>query len=141
MVDGYTFLEQTSWNNFNEDYDLQAAVEDCHRRFGVYPQAVLSDRIYQISYCAELAPLGYKWADTERREQRQMLQDSGECNTIKGYNGNLKHKFSLGLIYCKLDENVKTEAALNILAMNATYRLCRWLMQFGNFFRINFVFQ
>ena len=46
-VDGYTFLEKTGWNNFNEGCDLQAAAEDYHRRFGVYPEAVLADRIYQ----------------------------------------------------------------------------------------------
>lgn len=70
-----------------------------------------------------------------------MLRDSGERNAIDGRNGNLKRKFGLDLIFCKLDENAKAEAALNILAMNAAYRLCRWLMQFCNFFIIKFIFQ
>lgn len=151
VVDGYTFLEKTSWNNFNEGCDLQAAAEEYHRRFGVYPEAVLADRIYQTranrSYCAELGirlsgpALGRKRAGTEKKEQRQMLRDSGERNAIEGRCGNLKRKFGLELIFCKLDECAKTEAALNILAMNTAYRLCRWLMQFCYFFRIKFVFQ
>lgn len=151
VVDGYTFLEQTSWTNFNEGCDLQAAVEEYRRRFGIYPEVVLADRIYQTrsnrSYCAELGirlsgpGLGRKRAGAEQKEQRQMLRDSGERNAIEGRNGNLKRKFGLDLIFCKLNENAKTEAALNILAMNAAYRLCRWLMRFWGFFGINFVFQ
>ena len=47
MVDGYTFLEQTSWSSFNEGNDLEAAVEDYKRKFGYYPSAVLADKIYQ----------------------------------------------------------------------------------------------
>ena len=34
VVDGYTFIEQTSWNNFNEGKDLPAAVENYRRRYG-----------------------------------------------------------------------------------------------------------
>lgn len=151
VVDGYTFLEQTSWNNFNEGCDLQAAVEDYLRRFGVYPEVVLADRIYQTranrSYCAELGirlsgpALGRKRVGAGREEKRQMMRDSGERNAIEGRNGNLKRKFGLDLIFCKLDENAKTEAALNLLAMNAAYRLRRWLVQFWGFFRRTIVFQ
>ena len=46
VVDDYIFLEQTSWSNFNEGGDLQAAVEDYRRKFGCYPNVVLSDKIY-----------------------------------------------------------------------------------------------
>lgn len=49
--------------------------------------------------------------------------------------------FGLDLIFSKLDENAKTEAALNILAMNAARRLYRWLMQFFRFFWAESVFQ
>ena len=151
VVDGYTFPEKTSWNNFNEGCDLQTAAENYHRRFGVYPEAILADRIYQTranhSYCAELGihlsgpALGRKRAKAEKKEQRQMLRDSGERNAIEGRCGNLKRKFGLELIFCKLYECAKIEVALNILAMNTAYRLCRWLMQFCYFFKIKFVFQ
>ena len=85
--------------------------------------------------------LGHKRVGAEKKEQRQMLRDSDERNAIEGRSGNLKRKFILELIFYKLDGNFKTEAALNILAMNATYQLCLWFMQFCNFFRIKFVFQ
>ena len=45
-VDGYTYLEQTSWSNYNEGCDLKATVEDYRRKFGFYPEAVLADKIY-----------------------------------------------------------------------------------------------
>ena len=47
VVDGYVYLEQTSWNSFNESGDLKACVAAYYRRFGCYPEAVLADKIYQ----------------------------------------------------------------------------------------------
>ena len=64
---------------------------------------------------------------------RQMMRDSGAQNAIKGRNGNPKHKFGVYLIFYKLDENAKTEAALNILTMKAVHQLCRWRIHFGAF--------
>lgn len=58
VVNRYTYLEQTSWSNFNEDGDLEAAVEDYFRKFGCYPSAVLADRIYRTRrnkmFCTQL---------------------------------------------------------------------------------------
>lgn len=151
VVDGYTFLEQTSWNNFNEGCDLPCAVEEYHRRFGVYPEAVLADRIYQTranrNYCQQLGirlsgpALGRKRVGTQAKERRQIYRDSCRRNDIEGRTGNLKRRFGLNLIFSKLDKNAKTEAALNILAMNAARRLYRWLMLFFRFFWAKWVFQ
>lgn len=47
VVDGYIYFEQTSWRNFNEVLELEAAVEDYYRKFGCYPQVVLAGKIYQ----------------------------------------------------------------------------------------------
>lgn len=82
VVDGYTFLEKTSWNNFNKGCDLQAAAENYHRRFGVYPEAILADRIYQTranrSYCAEL---GIRLSGPALRRKRAGLRgkNSARC--------------------------------------------------------------
>ena len=146
VVDGFTYLEQTSWSNFNEGRDLKAAVEDYLRKFGCYPNAVLADRIYQTRdnrlYCKERGirlsgpPLGRrKAADTDARINRRMYQDSCERNAIEGRNGIAKRRFGLDRIFSKLDETAKTEAALILLAMNASLRLARWL---ALFFRVLF---
>jgi hypothetical protein len=142
VVDGYTYLEQTSWNNFNEGSDLEAAVEDYARKFGCYPSAVLADRIYQTRanklYCKELGirlsgpPLGRRKTDqTDAKIKRQMYRDSCERNVIEGRNGNAKRRFGLDRLFSKLDETAKTEAALILLAMNACRWLARWLVLFS----------
>lgn len=83
VVDGYTYLEQTSWSNFNENCDLQATVEDHRRKFGYYPEAVLADKVYQTranrAYCKErgirLTGPALEWpkgAVADRKQKRQM---------------------------------------------------------------------
>ena len=152
VVDGYTFLEQTSWSNFNESTDLKAAAEDYRRKFGVYPEAILADKIYQTkdnrAYCKEHGirlsgpPLGRpKGGEAGAKETRQMYKDACERNAVEGRNGNLKRRYGLDLIMSKLDDTAKTEAALNILAMNAAYRLRRWLMLILRFLGISIVYQ
>lgn len=141
VVDGYTFLEQTSWSNFNEGCDLTAVIQDYFRKFGCYPEAVLADKIYQTranrAFCKEHGirltgpALGRrKNGADDRKEKRQMYQDACDRNAIEGRNGNAKRRFGLDLIYAKLDETAKTEAALILTAMNAAYRLSRWLLRF-----------
>ena len=141
VVDGYTYLEQTSWNSFNEGSDLEAAVEDYFRKFGCYPSAVLADRIYQTRsnkmFCAQLGirlsgpPLGRRKAsEKDTKIKRQIYRDACERNVIEGRNGNAKRRFGLDRLFSKLDETAKTEAALIILAMNASLRLARWLVLF-----------
>ena len=70
-----------------------------------------------------------------------MYRDSCERNAVEGHNGNLKHRFGLDLISSKLDEHAKTEAALNLVAMNAVRRLLHWYALLGkmNFFSIKWV--
>ena len=152
VVDGYTFLEQTSWNNFNESTDLKAVVEDYRRKFGVYPEAILADRIYQTrgnrAYCKKHGirlsgpALGRpKGGEAGAKESRQMYKDACERNAVEGRNGNLKRRYGLDLIMSKLDDTAKTEAALNILAMNAAQRLRRWLLLILHFMGLDVVFQ
>ena len=144
VVDGYTYLEQTSWSNFNEGCDLKAAVEDYARKFGCYPSAVLADKIYQTRanklYCKENGirlsgpQLGRRKANqTDAKIQRQAYRDSCQRNAIEGRNGNAKRRFGLDRLFSKLDETAKTEAALILLAMNACHRLARWLTLFSQY--------
>ena len=152
VVDGYTYLERSSWNNFNEGNDLISTAENYKRRFGYYPAAILADRIYQTrknrSYCAQHGirlsgpPLGRRKAgETDAKVQRQIYRDACERNAVEGRNGNAKRRWGLDLIMSKLDETAKTEAALNIIAMNVAHRLARWLLRLFGFPRLVLVFQ
>ncbi|MDE7262504.1 MAG: IS5 family transposase [Oscillospiraceae bacterium] len=151
VVDGFTYLEQTSWSNFNEGCDLEAAVEDYLRKFGCYPTAVLADKIYQTRsnklYCKVRGirlsglPLGRRKAsETDVKIRHRMYLDSCERNAIEGRNGNAKRRFGLDCIFSKLDETAKTEAAFIILALNASHQLARSLALFFRFlfFRLEF---
>ena len=144
VVNGFTYLEQTSWNNFNEGNDLIPTAEEYKRKFGVYPSAILADQIYQTrknrAYCSEHGirlsgpPLGRrKSGDTDAKVERQMYRDACERNAIEGRNGNAKRRFGLDLIMSKLDETAKTEAALNIIAMNVAHKLALWLLRLFGF--------
>lgn len=141
VVDGFTFLEQTCWSNYNEGCDLPAVVEGYFRKFGCYPEAVLADRIYQTranrAFCKEKGirisgpALGRpKAGETDRKQKRQIYKDACDRNAVEGRNGNAKRRFGLDLIAAKLDETAKTEAALILIAMNAALRLARWLLRF-----------
>lgn len=152
VVEGYTFLEQTSWGNYNEGNDLQAVAEDYRRKFGAYPEAILADKIYQTranrSYCKDRGirlsgpALGRpKSGDAGAKESRQMYKDACQRNAVEGRNGNLKRRYGLDLIMSKLEETAKTEAALNILAMNAAHRLRQWLLRLLRFRRLCLLFQ
>ena len=152
VVDGYTFLEQTCWNNYNEGNDLKAVAEDYRRKFGVYPEAILADKIYQTranrSYCKKHGirlsgpALGRpKGGEAGAKELRQMYKDACARNAVEGRNGNLKRRYGLDLIMSKLDDTAKTEAALNILAMNVAHRLRRWLLLILHFMGAEGVFQ
>ena len=94
---------------------------------------VLADRIYQTrknrSYCAQHGirlsgpPLGRRKAgETDAKVQRQIYRDACERNAVEGRNGNAKRRWGFDLIMSKLDETAKTEAALNIIAMNVAHR-------------------
>lgn len=48
LVDGYAFLDEISWNAFNEGSHLSGYVEQYRQRFGYYPEEVLADQIYCI---------------------------------------------------------------------------------------------
>ena len=141
VVDGFTYLEQTCWSNFNEGCDLAAVVADYYRKFGCYPEAVLADKIYQTranrAFCKEKGirltgpALGRpKAGEADRKQKRQMYKDACDRNAVEGRNGTAKRRFGLDLIAAKLDETAKTEAALILLAMNAARKLARWLLRF-----------
>lgn len=46
LVDGFSFLDDMSWEAYNEGTRLKDCVEKYRQRFGHYPQNVLADKIY-----------------------------------------------------------------------------------------------
>ncbi len=56
-IDGYHFLEELSWDGFNEATRLKEQIERYRDRFHCYPEAVLADKLYRtrdnIQFCWE----------------------------------------------------------------------------------------
>jgi len=127
-VDGHTFLDHLSWDNFNESGDLQHQVELFKSRFGHYPEAVYVDQIYRTrrnrAYCRNLGiritapPLGRPVPDDLAAIRKQTLEDSKVRNQIEGKFGQAKRRFSLNRVMTKLANTSETAIAITFLVMN-----------------------
>lgn len=139
LVNGYAFVDRTSWDNFNECLDLKDQVEAYKRRCGVYPASVHADRIYRtrdnLRYCKKhqirlSGPrLGRPPKETPenaarlRAEAIQAHQDELDRIPIEGKFGQGKRRFSIGRLMTKLASTSETAIALCFLVMN----LEKWL--------------
>jgi hypothetical protein len=128
LVDGYSFIERMSWDNFNESKDLQGQIEGYRKRFGYYPGSVHADRLYRsrenLRYCERHRirlsgpKLGRPRKEIEKEEKKQMRQDELERNAIEGKFGQGKRRFRLACIRGKLPETSGSMIALVFLVMN-----------------------
>ena len=132
VVNGYTFIEKQSFDNFNEGTCLIESVERYRRLHGCYPEVVQADRIYRNrdnrAYCKKhgiriSGPRLGRPGKAAEKERDTAIQDNRERNTIEGRNGMAKRRFGLDLIYAYLPETALTEAVLNVLCMNVRIRL------------------
>jgi hypothetical protein len=132
VVNGYTFIERQSFDNFNEGITLIESVERYKAIHGCYPAVVQADQIYRnrdnLAYCKNNGirlsgpKLGRPGKDIDRDREVE-YRDSCERNIIEGRNGMAKRRFGLDLIMAYLPETAMTEAALQVLCMNARIRL------------------
>jgi IS5 family transposase len=140
MVDGYMYVDRLSWDSFNESSELQKAVENYKERFGFYPEAVLTDKIYRNrdnrSYCKEHGirlsgpPLGRPPRDSRPNKELEK-QDMKERNEIEGGFGVGKRRYGLARIMARLKETSEIVIMLQFLVINLDRRLrslfCRFL--------------
>lgn len=144
IIGGYTYMEDVSFDAYNEGVTLIKSVERYHQRFGCYPQAVIVDKIYRtrdnIQYCKKHGirlsgpPLGRPTADKEllKEQYRQERYDTSIRNAVEGKFGEAKRTYGLNRIMARLGESIKTAVALQILVMNLEYRLRILLFQIFN---------
>jgi len=122
LVNGYTFLDQLSWDAFNEGGYLMDSVERYKERHGYYPKEVLADQIYcnrenrrtlkalDINLLAK--PLGRPAADYRQE------WGNGERNPIEGKFGQGKLKYGLNKITARLKSTSESMVAMILLVMN-----------------------
>jgi IS5 family transposase len=133
MVDGYMYVDELSWDPFNESVNFEQAVEDYKKRFGYYPVAVLADQIYRNrdnrAFCKKHGirlsgpALGRPKAGEAKKREQLELQDMSERNQVEGGFGVGKRKYGLGRIMARLKETAESVIVLQFIVMNLEHRL------------------
>ena len=127
VVDGWTRLECSSFDAYNEAGNLKAMAERFREREGHYPARILADKIYRnrdnLSYCKEhgIRLSGPALGRPKKGESRDKAQDyKDECERVE-----VERKFSLakrkcgmGLVTAKLQETAAHVLAMSVLVLN-----------------------
>lgn len=133
LVDGFTFVDRISWDNYNESGDLKKQIELYHNRFGFYPESVHADKIYRNrdnrKFCKKHnirlsgPALGRPPKQIDRQHEKRARQDELDRIPIEGKFGQGKRRFSLSKIMCKLSQTSETAISVIFIVLNIE----RWL--------------
>lgn len=128
VVNGYTFIDYISYDNFNEGTLVADAIRKYKERFGMLPSSILADTIYRNrknrAMCKELGirmsglPLGRRNADKYRQQLKDFLHDCGARNEVEGKIGTAKTRYGLDIIRTRRDDTGKSSIVLSVMAMN-----------------------
>lgn len=147
MVNGFAFMENLSFDAFNEGKTLQASVEAFRSRYGHYPSEVYVDKIYRnrdnLQFCKKHGirlsgpPLGRPTKDPEalKQQRKQERADSKIRNSVEGKFGEGKRFYGLSRIMTRLANSCETVIALQLLVMNLGHRL---RILFVRFLKVHF---
>ncbi len=142
IIDGITFLDELSWDAFNEGSHMMDYIEQYRQRFGCYPREVLADQIYctrvnrsalkalEINLLAK--PLGRPLAVQHHVRQ-------GERNPIEGKFGQAKTGYGLDRIKARLKGTSESWIAGIFLVLNLVklagavlpYQIIKWSRSFS----------
>jgi hypothetical protein len=139
MMNGFAFLEELSWEAFNEGKHLMKVIEQYKLRIGYYPVEVLVDKIYcnrenraalkQLDIKLRAKPLGRpKAVDVEHVRP-------GERNPIEGKFGQAKTTYGMNRIKARLQSTSQSWIAtivlvLNLVKLTGSVPYCFLLKQF-----------
>ena len=148
--EGYVFLDQIRWDNFNESKDLKAQIEDYYRITGYYPESVHVDKIYRTrenrAFCKERGirisgpPLGRPPAQVSPEKKKQAKDDEKFRSVIEGKFGISKRRYGLNRVMAKLASTSQTAIAITFFVMNLSLGLQRLFSVFLCQFLRNFTF-
>ncbi len=121
LIDGFSFLDELSWDAYNEGSHMMEYVEQYKKRFGFYPREVLADQIYctrenrralkekNINLIAK--PLG-------RPSAVKQYVRPGQRNPIEGKFGQAKTGYGLDKIKARQKDTSQSWIACIILVLN-----------------------
>lgn len=121
IIDGISFLDELSWDAFNEGSHMMDYVEQYNKRFGCYPKELLADQIYCTrANRAALKEKGIKlMAKPLGRPSAVSIHVSpGERNPIEGKFGQAKTGYGLNRIKARLRETSESWIACIFLVLN-----------------------
>jgi hypothetical protein len=121
LMNGYAFLEDLSWEAFNEGTRLIKTVEQYKTRLGHYPKEVLVDKIYctrenrsklkALGIALVAKPLG-------RPTAMKIHIRPGERNPIEGKFGQAKTAYGMNRIKARLQQTSESWIATIIMVLN-----------------------
>ena len=122
LMNGYAFLDELSWEAYNEGQFLIPAVEAYKKRFGFYPEKVMADKIYcNRTNRAELKERGIMLKAKPLGRPRAVKEEHvrpGERNPIEGKFGQAKSTYGMGRIKARLQKTSESWIATIILVLN-----------------------
>jgi len=135
-VNGFSFVDRRSWDNYNEGTDLIDQIKTFRRRFGSYPESAHVDKVYRTranrAFCKEHGirisgpPLGRPPKHVSIEDKKQAIADEGIRNHVEGKFGQAKRRFGLGRIMAKLASTSAAQISLSFLLMNLELALKRF---------------
>lgn len=121
LMNGFAFLDDLSWDAFNEGTRLMASVEKYKERFGHYPADVLADKIYcNRANRAALKLLGIT-LHAKPLGRPKAVEDHispGERNPIEGTFGQAKTAYGMNRIKARLTQTSESWIATIVLVLN-----------------------
>ena len=141
IINGISFVDELSWNAFNEGSHMMNYVELFRKRFGCYPKEILADKIYCTrANRAALKLLGIKLLAKPlgRPSAVQEHVSPGERNPIEGKFSQAKTGYGLNCIKARLKETSETWIAciflvLNLVKLAGAALLCPFIKLFESF--------
>lgn len=122
LMQGYAFLDELSWDAFNEGTRLISTVEKYKSRFGYYPAEVLADKIYcNRSNRKKLKELGIKLRAKplgRPKKGEPYNVTAGERNPIEGKFGQAKTRYGMNRIKARLGQTSESWIATIVLVLN-----------------------
>jgi len=122
IMEGYVFLDEFSWDAFNEGTVLLSSVEKYKERFGYYPAEVLADQIYcNRANRAALKLLGIKLKAKPLGRPKAVDEkhvSPGERNPIEGKFGQAKTAYGMNRIKARLAQTSESWIATIIMVLN-----------------------
>ena len=121
LVNGYAFLEDFSWEAYNEGSRLMDAVERYRKRWGYYPKDLLADKIYctrENRRQLKLLGIKLKAKPLGRPKAVEGHVSPGERNPIEGKFGQGKRKYGMSRIKARLAQTSESWIASIIMVLN-----------------------